>query len=67
MKKTFEESLVELENIVKSLENKEVLLADAVNNYKKGLELSKECYEKLVEAESLIVKTASDMENFEVE
>lgn len=66
MNKSFEDSLAELETIVKELENKEIKLDEAVNNYKRGLELSKECYQKLVEAEKLIVKTADDQADFEV-
>lgn len=54
--KTFEEALKELEGIVEALENEDVLLDDAVKKYKKGLELSKLCYDKLNEAQKLIVK-----------
>ena len=55
-KKNFEELLKELENVVKSLENKEISLDEAVKKYQLGLDLSKECYKLLSEAEEVIVK-----------
>ena len=67
MDKDFETALKELEEIVKKLENKDIKLNEMIENYNKGLELSKYCYNTLIEAEKLIVKTASDMENFNVE
>ena len=41
--RTFEENLMELEKIVRSLEDKNISLEDAVKNYTLGLELSKKC------------------------
>ena len=58
--KRFEEYLLELENIVKSLENKNTSLEEAVANYTKGLELSKKCYEILSQNEALVVKKMTD-------
>jgi exodeoxyribonuclease VII small subunit len=58
--KRFEEYLLELENIVKSLENKNTSLEEAVANYTKGLELSKKCYEILSQNEELVVKKMTD-------
>lgn len=63
----FETALKELEEIVKKLENKDIKLNEAVENYNKGLELSKYCYNTLLEAEKLIVKNADTMEDFKVE
>lgn len=63
----FEEALKQLEEIVKSLENKEIKLNEAVEKYNKGLELSKFCYNTLRDAEKLIVKNADSMEDFKVE
>ena len=40
--KTFEECLTELEAILKSLENREITLEEAVKGYTQGLELSSE-------------------------
>lgn len=55
-KKTFEELLKSLEQVVKDLENKDIALDEAVKKYQLGLELSKACYQMLEEAEKLIVK-----------
>ena len=63
----FEEALKQLEEIVKSLENKEIKLNEAGEKYNKGLELSKFCYNTLRDAEKLIVKNADSMEDFKVE
>ncbi len=55
-KKSFELLLKELEGVVKDLENKDIPLDEAVKKYQLGLELSKECYKLLEEAEKLVVK-----------
>lgn len=55
-KKSFEILLKELEGVVKDLENKDIPLDEAVKKYQLGLELSKECYKLLEEAEKLVVK-----------
>ena len=55
-KPTFEELLNELEVVVKQLEDKEIALDDAVKKYQRGIELSKQCYEILQEAEKVVVK-----------
>ena len=49
--KSFEESLLELEQIVKDLENGEVALDDAIDKYTTAMMLSKVCSEKLENAE----------------
>ena len=51
MDKDFETALKELEEIVKKLENKDIKLNEMIENYNKGLELSKYCYNTLIEAE----------------
>ncbi len=58
--KTFEEALKELEELVKDLENGDLDLSVAVEQYKKGIELSKFCHEKLNEAEQVIVKLMTE-------
>lgn len=58
--KKFEEYLAELETVVKSLENKNTSLEEAVANYTKGLELSKKCYEILSQNEKLVVKKMTE-------
>ena len=59
-KKSFEELLKQLEQIVKDLENKDIGLDEAVSKYKDGLELSKACYTMLEEAEKVIVKESPE-------
>lgn len=50
MEKSFEEMLVELEALVKDLESKEINLDESIEKYKKALDLSKKCQEKLEKA-----------------
>ncbi len=52
--KTFEESLNELEKIASNLENGDLGLDEAINEFEKGITLSKECSKKLDEAEKRI-------------
>ena len=54
--KSFEIMLKELEEVVTKLENKDINLEDAVEEYKNGIKLAKECYEILESAEKVIVK-----------
>ncbi|CCV64650.1 putative Exodeoxyribonuclease 7, small subunit [Alteracholeplasma palmae J233] len=56
MNKSFEEQLKQLETVVKELENKDISLDDAIKKYKEGIELSKVCYEKIKQAEELVIK-----------
>ncbi len=53
-KKTFEENLKELEGIVFELEKGELGLEDAISKFEKGIAVSKECSNKLDEAEKRI-------------
>lgn len=52
--KTFEESLNELEEIATKLESGNLGLDEAIKEFEKGIKLSKECSEKLDEAEKKI-------------
>ena len=54
--KSFEMMLKELEEVVTKLENKDINLEDAVEEYKNGIKLAKDCYEILESAEKVIVK-----------
>lgn len=54
--KSFESLLKELEQVVKDLEQKEITLDESVKKYQRGIELSKQCYQMLEEAEKLVVK-----------
>ncbi len=60
--KTFEQALVELETLVKELENGEIELNDAVKKYNDGMKLSKYCHDLLKDAEGVIVKMMKDDE-----
>ncbi|WP_099974917.1 exodeoxyribonuclease VII small subunit [Lactobacillus terrae] len=59
-KKTFEENLTELEDIVKNLEEGNVPLEEAMNNFKKGIDLSKELQSTLDQAEATVTKVMSE-------
>ncbi len=68
--KTFEESLVKLEEIVKSLEGGQVPLDDAISKFTEAMELSKLCNEKLKNAEeniNKILKENGKLEEFKIE
>ena len=68
--KTFEESLVKLEEIVKKLESGQVPLDDAITSFTEAMELSKVCNEKLKNAEDNINKILKDngkLEDFKIE
>lgn len=69
MKKTFEENLEELENIVKELESGNVSLDDAINKYSDAIKLVKICEDKIKNAEEVVTKIVNEnneVENFEV-
>lgn len=55
-KKNFEESLKELEAIVTRLENGDVALEEAIAEFQKGMQLSKELQKTLEQAEKTLVK-----------
>lgn len=52
--KSFETSLQELEEIAKKLESGNLNLDEAIEAFEKGIKLSKECTQKLDEAEKKI-------------
>lgn len=58
--KTFEEAMNELEEIVKKLEQGEVQLEEAIELYKKGMELSHFCHEKLQNAEKQLISIVNE-------
>lgn len=68
--KTFEESLVELETIVKELESGDVDLDKAIEKYSEAMKLAKLCSDKLNNATlkvNQILKEDGSLEDFEVE
>lgn len=57
---SFEENLAELEEIVNKLETGEVPLDDAIEEFKKAMDLVKQCDEKLNSAQEAIAKIVND-------
>ena len=57
---TFEESMVALETIVKELEQGDVPLEKALDQFQKGIELSKVCQDTLTKAEKTLTKIMTD-------
>lgn len=67
---SFEESLLELEGIVKKLEVGDVPLDDAIEEFNKAMKLAKVCDTKLKNAEEAItklVKENGEVVDFQVE
>ena len=67
---SFEESLQNLEIIVKKLESGDVPLDDAIEEFNKAMQLAKTCDEKLKSAEEAItklVKDNGDIVDFQIE
>ena len=58
---TFEHSLKRLEEIVDKLEQGEVTLDEAIGMYEEGVQLSKECMDKLTHAELKFKKLSKDV------
>lgn len=54
MEKTFENSLTELERIVTQLEEGELSLEDSLKLFEQGVKLSRECQQRLAQAERRI-------------
>lgn len=68
--KTFEESLTELENIVKELEAGDVDLDKAIAKYSDAMKLAKTCSDKLnnaTEKVNQILQENGELANFEIE
>lgn len=57
---TFEESLKELEDIVSRLENGDVPLEEAIEEFSKAMKLVKYCDDKLNEARTTIAKIVDE-------
>jgi len=68
--KNFEESLMELEQIVKDLENGNVPLDDAIAKFNEAMKIAKNCNDKLNKAEESVNKILNKdgtLEDFKVE
>ncbi len=61
-KKTFEQALLRLEEIVKNIENNEITLDESVKLYKEGIDLSVFCGNELkkIEQEIVVLKESAD-------
>ena len=59
-KKTFEESLTDLEKTVRQLESGDLTLDESVTAFESGMKMVKECETKLQEAKGKIEKLVSD-------
>ena len=57
---SFAESMSELEEIVRKLELGDVPLEEAIDLYKKGMELSHHCHQKLSNAENQLISIVND-------
>lgn len=57
---SFEEAMDELEKIVEKLEEGDVPLEEAISTYKKGMELSKFCHDKLKNVEEQLAEIVLD-------
>ena len=66
--KTFEENLKELETIVAELERGDLSLEDSISKFEKGIKVSKECNNKLEDAEKRInILLNGEEQKFEIE
>ena len=57
---SFDQAIQQLEEIVRQLEQGDVPLEDAISLYKKGMELSSVCHDKLHHAEKQLISIIDD-------
>lgn len=60
MERKFEELLHELNSIVNELENGDLSLEESIEKYQKGMELSKLCKDKLMQAKEIVIKKMNE-------
>ena len=60
MEKSFEENMADLEKIVEKLENGDVNQDDAIEEFKKAMDLIKDCDSKLKNAEDTIAEIVGE-------
>lgn len=58
---TFEQKLAELESLVEQLESGELELADSLERFKAGIELSRQCREQLEQARRTVDQVMADV------
>ncbi len=66
-KKTFEQSMKQLEKIVEELESRDLPLENALKKFEEGVKLSKFCSEKLDEIEKKVTILTQDQEENYIE
>ena len=59
-KPTFATGMTELEDVVRKLEQGDVPLEEAIDLYKKGMELSKLCHDTLQNAEQQLISLVGE-------
>lgn len=59
-KPTFAEAMSELEEVVRKLEQGDAPLEEAIDLYKKGMELSKLCHDTLQNAEQQLISIVGE-------
>ena len=59
-KQTFAVAMAELEEVVRKLEQGDVPLEEAIDLYKKGMELSKLCHDTLQNAEQQLISIVGE-------
>ena len=70
MEKSFEESLTELEKLVRELESGEAPLDEAINKYTEAMNLAKICSEKInkaTESVNKILTEQGELKDFNIE
>ena len=63
-KRTFEEQIVELENIIDEMESEDGSLEDALKNFEKGIRLTKSCHKLLQSAEQKVKMLSKEGNEF---
>ncbi|MGX7086696.1 exodeoxyribonuclease VII small subunit [Gemelliphila palaticanis] len=63
MKNSFEDKLLELENIIKNLESNELSLDDSLEQYKNGIDIIKSCNLIIKNAEEEVSKLSEELNN----
>ena len=64
---TFEQSLEELQEVVKMLESGELSLDKSIELYRKGMDLAKQCHTKLEDAEQKVQQVVRENGNYHIE
>lgn len=58
--RTFEQNMQELQTIIQQLEQGQVPLQTAINQYKRGMDLSKQLNDELTRAKATITRIVND-------